>query len=149
MDAKEWAGYVQKVTTGAWPVPVEMIRDQNNWLCRSTVGRALCFKGELEDAMIVLQTVLTVEPDLAEAPAEGLSQAEHKVLCLRDIGEIIYRLTGQAQPALPYFQQALDLARRYPHPFHTGVRTSLPLRIRELEDAASAVGAACASVPHN
>ena len=133
MEDQEWANYVRKVATGAWPVPAGLIRNQNDWLCRSIVGRALYFKGELEEAMLVLSTVLEEEPDLQEVPVQGLSQSEHKVLCLRDLGEIIYQLTHNRAAALQYFEQARALSQSYPHPFHTEVRVELLQRIKELK----------------
>lgn len=132
MEAQEWQEYVNKVATGAWPVPVGMIQDQNNWMCRSIVGRALVFKEDLEGAMTVLSTVIDVEPDMEEAPETGLSEAEHKTLCLRELGEIVYKLAHNAEAALQYVDAALKIARAYEHPFRTAARGELWYRHLQL-----------------
>ena len=41
MDIKEWQGYVQKVAKSQYPVPEGMIKDYDDWRCRSIVGRML------------------------------------------------------------------------------------------------------------
>lgn len=132
MEAKEWNEYVEKVATGAWPVPINMIKDQENWMCRSIVGRALVFKEDLEGAMTVLSTVLDVEPDMDEAPEVGLSEAEHKTLCLRELGEIVYKLAHKPDAALQYIDAAYKIAREYQHPFRTGARGELWYRHLQL-----------------
>ena len=132
MEAQEWQEYVNKVATGAWPVPVGMIQDQNNWMCRSIVGRALVFKEDLEGAMTVLSTVIDVEPDMDEAPETGLSEAEHKTLCLRELGEIVYKLAHNVEAALQYVDAAFKIARAYEHPFRTGARGELWYRHLQL-----------------
>ncbi len=136
MDDKEWNGYVNKIASGAWPIPINMIRDQNDWMCRSVVGRALLFKDDPEGAMTVLSTVLDVEPDMDDAPETGLSQAEHKTLCLRDLGEIIWKLTQNAEAALQYVDEGFKLAREYQHAFRTGARGELWYRHLQLLAAA-------------
>lgn len=122
LNEQEWQGYVTKCATGAWPIPREMISDQEDWVCRAVVGRALYFKKQVEDAMVVLSTVLDEEPDM-EAPADtSMSQAEHKVLCLRDIAEIVWDLAKQGEASLQYLDRAFELARSYEHPFRTDAR---------------------------
>jgi tetratricopeptide (TPR) repeat protein len=132
MDAKEWAVYVDKVATGAWPVPTGMIQDKDNWICRSIVGRALLFKEDTEGAMTVLSTVLEVEPNMDDAPETGLSEAEHKTLCLKDIADIVWKLAHNAEASLQYVDEAFKLARTYKHPFRTGSRGELWYRHLEL-----------------
>ena len=51
-------------------------------------------------------------------PEYGLSEAEHKVLCLRDIAEIVWKLAKSEEAALTYLQQAYDIARAYTHTFY-------------------------------
>lgn len=122
MDAKEWNSYVTKVATGAWPIPMAMIRDQNDWLCRSTVGRALYFKKEVEDAMAVLSTVLEVAPNMEDAPEQGMSECEHKVLCLRDLAEIVWNYTHNEEATLRYLDEAIKLCDEYKYAFRNGER---------------------------
>ena len=55
-------------------------------------------------------------------PEYGLSEAEHKVLCLRDIAEIVWKLAKSEEAALTYLQQAYDIARAYTHTFHSCAR---------------------------
>jgi len=132
MDENEYAYYVSKVTGGEWPVPAPMVADQNDWLCRSTLGRTLFFKKEYEDAMTVLATVKDVQPNMDDAPESGMSEPEHKALCLRDLGEIIFQLTKAPGVALRYIDQAYELALAYKHPFRSPGRGELWLRHLQL-----------------
>lgn len=129
MEANEWAGYVRKCATGAWPIPAAMMKDQDDWRCRSIVGRALYFKEYVEDAMTVLSTVLPVEPDLNDVPEAGLSEAEHKVLCLRDVADIVWKLVHSGEAAETYITQGLELGFQYKHNFRTDVRGDLFRRL--------------------
>ena len=52
----------------------------------------------------------------------GLSEAEHKVLCLRDIAEIVWKLARNEDAALNYLDQAYALSRAYKHPFRSASR---------------------------
>lgn len=54
-----------------------------------------------------------VQPDMEDAPEFGLSEAEHKVLCLRDIAEIVWRLTGTGDAPIIYLNEAYRLCREY------------------------------------
>ena len=116
MTEQEWNEYVNFASGGEWPIPRGMISDYNNWLCRSIVGRALYFRDKVEEAMTVLATVVDVEPSMEKAE-KGMSEAEHKILCLRDIAKIIWGLTGNNEVAINYWDQAIDLCARYQHPF--------------------------------
>lgn len=129
MEAKEWAGYVRKCATGAWPIPAAMMKDQDDWRCRSIVGRALYFKEHVEDAMTVLSTVLPVEPDLNDVPETGLSEAEHKVLCLRDVADIVWKLVHSGEASEVYITNGLELGFQYKHKFRTDVRGDLFKRL--------------------
>ena len=122
MDQQEWMGYVQRLAGGEYPVPVGMIQDYDDWCCRSIVGRALYWMGDTESAMRVLSTVVNVEPNMDDDPEYGLSEAEHKVLCLRDIAEIVWKLAKSEEAALAYLQQAYDIARAYQHSFRSSPR---------------------------
>lgn len=122
MEQQEWMEYVSRLANGEYPVPVGMIQDYNDWRCRSIVGRALYWMGDTEGAMRVLSTVADVEPDMDDDPEYGLSEAEHKVLCLRDIADIVWKLAKSEEAALMYLQQAYDLARAYKHSFHSCAR---------------------------
>ncbi len=129
MDPQEWQVYVQKVITGAWPIPSNMVSNPNDWRCRSIVGRALYLKEEKEEAMIVLSTVLDVEPNMEDAPEYGLSEAEHKVLCLRDIAEIVWDLTKDKEATLRYLDEAFRLSREYKYSFRAASRGDIWYRI--------------------
>lgn len=122
MDQQEWMGYVSRLANGEYPVPVGMIQDYNDWRCRSIVGRALYWMGDTESAMRVLSTVVNVEPNMDDDPEYGLSEAEHKVLCLRDIAEIVWKLAKSEEAALTYLKEAYDLSRAYKHSFHSCAR---------------------------
>ena len=122
MNEQEWQACVNHVAGGEYPVPRGMISNYNDWRCRSTVGRALYWMGEVEAAMHVLATILDVEPDMEDAPEMGLSEAEHKVLCLRDIAEIVWKLARNEDAALNYLDQAYALSRAYKHPFRSASR---------------------------
>ena len=115
MNEQEWQACVNHVAGGEYPVPRGMISNYNDWRCRSTVGRALYWMDEVEAAMHVLATILDVEPDMEDAPEMGLSEAEHKVLCLRDIAEIVWKLAHNEDAALNYLDQAYALSRAYKH----------------------------------
>ena len=116
MTEEEWNEYVDFASGGEWPIPRGMISDYNNWLCRSIVGRALYFRDKVEPAMTVLATVVEVEPSMEKA-AKGMSEAEHKILCLRDIAKIIWGLTKNTEAALNYWDQAIALCARYQYAF--------------------------------
>ena len=92
IDDQEWKAYVTKCTTGEWPVPPGFVSDKNNWLCRAIVGRVLYFIKDVEGALTVLSTFINdVEPDMDDHPDQGMCEAEHFVLSLRDISEIIWK----------------------------------------------------------
>lgn len=122
MEQEEWSGYVARLAKGAIPLPMEMIKDYSDWRCRSTVGRALFYYKDTEAAMRVLSTVVNVNPNMEDAPEYGLSEAEHKVLCLRDIAEIVWELAHADQAALMYLRQADEIGRAYKHFFRNAVR---------------------------
>lgn len=131
LSKAEWQAYVQQVSTGEWVIPVTLIQDYDNWLCRSMVGRALYFRGDLEGAMRVLSTVLDVAPS-REVPAQGMSQVEHKILCLRDLAKIIWQLTANQAAAEKFWQQALALAHSWQQPFHSLKLAELEAEYRQL-----------------
>ena len=119
MEQQEWQEYVQKVATSEYPVPIGMIADYDDWRCRSIVGRMLYILKDIEGAMAVLSTVKDVQPNMEDAPEYGLSEAEHKVLCLRDIAEIVWTLTGTAYGPLIYLKEADKICRAYKNPFRS------------------------------
>lgn len=123
IDDKEWQGYVTKCTTGEWPVPAVFVSDKNNWVCRATVGRVLYFIKDTEGALTVLSTVVNdVHPDMEHHPDEGMCEAEHYVLCLRDIARIIWELTKNGEAALQYLDRAFSICRSFKYRFHTEAR---------------------------
>lgn len=133
MDQQEWKAYVQKVASCEWPIPAGMISDYNDWRCRSIVGRMLVVLKDVEGAMAVLSTVKDVQPDMNDAPEYGLSEAEHKVLCLRDIAEIVWTLTGTAYAPLVYLDEAYELCRAYKKPFRSANRGGIWVRRLEIK----------------
>lgn len=133
MEEKEWQEYVQKVATCDYPVPASMINNYEDWHCRSIVGRMLLILKDIEGAMTVLATTRDVVPDMEDNPEYGLSDCEHKVLCLRDIGEIIWQVTGTADAPIEYLKQADKLAREYKYVFRSADRGKLWVRQLELK----------------
>ena len=129
MDPQEWKVYVKKVIIGAWQIPSNMVSNPNVGRCRSIVGRALYLKEEKEEAMIVLSTVLDVEPNMEDAPEYGLSEAEPKVLCLRDIAEIVWDLTKDKEATLWYLDEAFRLSREDKYSFIAASRCDMWYRI--------------------
>ena len=125
MEKQEWQGYVQKVASCDYPIPLNLINDYDDWKCRSNVGRMLMILKDIEGAMAVLATVKDVQPDMEDAPEFGLSEAEHKVLCLRDIAEIIWRLTGTGDAPLVYLNEAYRLCREYKKVFRSADRGAI------------------------
>ena len=73
MDMQEWQGYVQKVAKSQYPVPEGMIKDYDDWRCRSIVGRMLYVLGDIEGAIAVLLTVKDIKPNLQDARAHKCS----------------------------------------------------------------------------
>ena len=123
IDDQEWKAYVTKCTTGEWPVPPSFVSDKNNWLCRAIVGRVLYFIKDVEGALTVLSTFINdVEPDMDDHPDQGMCEAEHFVLSLRDISEIIWKLTKNGDAALQYLDRAFKICRKFPYRFHTEAR---------------------------
>ena len=143
MNEQEWQACVNHVAGGEYPVPRGMISNYNDWRCRSTVGRALYWMDEVEASIQVLATVLDVEPDMEDAPEMGLSEAEHKVLCLRDVAEIVWNQARNEEVALNYLGQAYELSRAYQHPFRSASRGDIFYRrlaiLREVGKEAQAV----------
>ena len=123
IDNQEWKAYVTKCTTGEWPVPPSFVSDKDNWLCRAIVGRVLYFIKDVEGALTVLSTFINdVEPDLKDHPDQGMCEAEHFVLSLRDISEIIWKLTKNGDASLQYLDRAFKICREFPYRFHTEAR---------------------------
>ena len=132
MDKQEWQGYVQKVASCDYPIPPNLINDYNDWKCRSNVGRMLMILKDVEGAMAVLATVKDVQPDMDDVPEFGLSEAEHKVLCLRDIAQIVWQLTGTGDAPLFYLNEAYKLCRSYKHVFRSADRGAIWARRLEI-----------------
>lgn len=122
MEKQEWQAYVQKVATCDYPIPTHLINDYNDWKCRSNVGRMLMILKDIEGAMSVLATVKDVQPNMEDAPEYGLSEAEHKVLCLRDIAEIVWQLTGTGDAPIFYLREADKICREYKYVFRSAKR---------------------------
>ena len=136
LSRDEWQGYLHKIETCDYPLPASLIGEYNDWRNRSTVGRMLLILKDVEGAMRVLSTVRYIKPDMNDAPDWGLSEAEHKTLCLRDLGEIVWLLTGQTAAALPFFEEAHQICLAYKHPFRSANRGRIWLRRLELQKAA-------------
>lgn len=109
LDKQEWLSYVSFCAGGEFPIPVGLISNYDDWLCRSIVGRMLLIREKPEAALRVLSTVMDVVPS-REVPPQGLSEVEHKVLCLRDMARIIWAFTGNGEAALRYWDEAIELA---------------------------------------
>lgn len=132
MEQEQWKEYVKKVANCQWPVPVSMISDMEDWRCRSIVGRMLLVLDDIEGAMQVLSTVIKVKPDENNVPDNGLSDVEHKVLCLRDVAEIIWKLTGTDHAPLIYLGSAYKYCRSFKHPFRSVARGDIWYRRLEI-----------------
>ena len=132
MEKQEWQEYVRKVASCDYPIPLNLINDYDDWKCRSNVGRMLMILKDIEGAMAVLATVKDVQPDMTDAPEFGLSEAEHKVLCLRDIAEIIWQLTGTGDAPLVYLKEAYRLCRAYDKVFRSADRGAIWARALEI-----------------
>jgi len=135
MEFEEWQEYVNRVASYSVPIPPDFIKDYNDWHCRSIVGRMLFLMKDIEGAMRVLSTVRDIEIDMEQYPDYGLSDAEHKCLCLRDLGEIVWLLTQKAEAALYYFEQAYAICRDYKHPLHSAKRGAIWARILDIKFA--------------
>ena len=83
----------------------------------------LYFIKDVEGALTVLSTFINdVEPDLNDHPDQGMCEAEHFVLSLRDISEIIWKLTKNGDASLQYLDRAFEICRKFPYRFHTEAR---------------------------
>lgn len=132
MDMQEWQAYVKKVANSQYPVPEGMIKNYDDWRCRSIVGRMLYVLEDIEGAIAVLLTVKDIKPNLQDVPEKGLSEAEHMVLCLRDIAEIIYKVMGNVPIAITYLGHAHQICRAYKHPFRSADKGGVWHRSLEL-----------------
>ena len=56
MDMQEWQGYVKKVAKSQYPVPEGMIKDYDDWRCRSIVGRMLYVLDDIEGAIALIES---------------------------------------------------------------------------------------------
>lgn len=110
---EEWPVIVKKLSSGALPVPAGLISDYDNWLCRSYAGRTLYIMDDIENALMVLATVLDVEPNLDDKPVDGFSETEHKVLCLLTMADIIWTLAKNADAAVRYVDEAAELCQKF------------------------------------
>lgn len=133
MEFEEWQGYVNVVASCDYPIPPSFINDYNDWHCRSIVGRMLFMLKDIEGAMRVLSTVRDVEVDMEHHPEYGLSDPEHKCLCYRDLGEIVWMLSGNAQAALYYFEEAWKLCQNYKYPLISAKRGGIWSRRLEIK----------------
>lgn len=131
MDKQEWKEYVHKVEVGG-PIPASMIDNYDDWRCRSIVGRVLYVLGDIEGAMTVLSTVVKIQPNEEDVPEVGMSEVEHKVLCLRDVAEIVWQLTQQDYAPLVYLGEAYHYCRSYKHPFRSADRGAIWSRRLEI-----------------
>lgn len=135
MEHEEWQEYVNKVANYSIPIPPDFIKNYEDWHCRSIVGRMLFLMQDIEGAMRVLSTVRDVEIDMDQYPDYGLSDAEHKCMCLRDLGEIVWMLAQKAEAALYYYSQAYDICVNYKHPLHSAKRGAIWQRILDIKFA--------------
>lgn len=133
MEFEEWQNYVNIVASCDYPIPPDFIKNYNDWHCRSIVGRMLFVLKDIEGAMRVLSTVRDVEVDMDHNPEYGLSDPEHKCLCFRDLGEIVWMLSGNAQAALYYFEEAWKICQEYKHPMHSAKRGGIWARRLEIK----------------
>lgn len=133
MEFEEWQGYVTTVASCDYPIPPHFINDYNNWHCRSIVGRMLFVLKDIEGAMRVLSTIRDVEVDMEHNPEYGFSDPEHKCLCYRDLGEIVWMLSGNAQAALYYFEEAYKICREYKYAFISAKRGGIWARRLEIK----------------
>lgn len=122
MDQEEWNAYVDFASSGEWPIPRGFISDYNNWICRSIVGRALYFRGKTEAAMTVLSTIVDIAPSMEKPEGTSMGEVEHKILCLRDLGKIVWSLTGSSEAALRFWNEAVDLCKKWPYHFNSVAR---------------------------
>ena len=125
INQEEWNAYVEKIASCDYPIPAGMINNINDWKHRSIVGRMLYILKDIEGAMTVLATVRDINPNMEDAPDYGLSEPEHKVLCLRDIADIVYGLTGSLDAPLIYLKQADKICREYKHVFRAANRGAI------------------------
>lgn len=132
MEKQEWQAYVKQVISCDYPIPLNLVNDYDDWKCRSNVGRMLYILKDIEGAMAVLATVKDVQPDMQDAPEYGLSEVEHKVLCLRDIAEIVWTLTGTGDAPLFYLKEADRLCRAYSKVFRSANRGAIWARQLEI-----------------
>ena len=96
MDMQEWQGYVQKVAKSQYPVPEGMIKDYDDWRCRSIVGRMLYVLDDIEGAIMNL-----VEEAIAENPqsvADFRAGKDRAVGFL--VGQIMKKSKGKANPSM-------------------------------------------------
>ena len=110
---------MEKLKKSSLLIPPSFVNNYDDWRCRSFAGRALLAMEDYNSAIPVLASVLDVEPDLQDRPAEGFSQAEHKVLCLTDMVELIMGLANNPEAALRYQNEAVKLCEKFQGEFIT------------------------------
>ena len=122
IEKGEWPEIVKRLKSCEYPVPKAMIGDYDNWLCRSFAGRMLYALHDVETALMVLATTVDVQPDWGHVPENGFSEVEHKVLCLKDLAEIIWELARNGEAALRYLDEADRLCRSFAGRFRAADR---------------------------
>lgn len=115
----EWSAIVEKLKKSPLPIPPSFVANLDDWKCRSNAGRALYSLGDYDNAIIVLVSVLDVEPNLDDNPEEGFSEAEHKVLCLMCMVDLIWGMMQNGDAALMYLDKALAICEKFTGVFHS------------------------------
>lgn len=113
IEKAEWPEILAKLKKSSLLIPPSFINNYDDWRCRSFAGRALLAMEDYDSAIPVLASVLDVEPDLKDKPVEGFSQAEHKVLCLMKMAEVIWGMMQNGEAALHYVDEAIAICEKF------------------------------------
>ena len=119
MTPAEWSAIVEKLKKSPLPIPPSFIANMDDWKCRSNAGRALYAMGDYDNAILALVSVLDVKPNLNDNPDDGFSEAEHKVLCLMCMVDLIWGMTKNGDAALMYLNQALAICEKFTGTFRS------------------------------
>lgn len=119
----EYQSYVADVIENK-VIPKRLIADYSNWRHRFTMARWLFRRGRLAPAIDLFLSIVSVNVETADVE-EVCSDLENKVWCLHELGQAIWFHEKNAEKALKYINDGIQLGQKYPWNFTIVVRGEL------------------------
>ncbi|TWH49276.1 hypothetical protein [Sporomusa sp. KB1] len=143
MKFEEYLNHVQYITNSHPQILRSLIENYFDWRSRSRLARWLLRVGQLVPAIDLFKTIVSVK--VIETPEDAciLSETEDKVWCMMELGQAIWQHEKNAEQALRYIGQAINMAQAYPWKFNFVVRGELLRHRWEILQASSQGDIAC------